>query len=100
MISTPPRRRQVPPRGEPPASSEARCGRRRGGSRAARIAAFAALAMATAGCLGGGPSEAAALEIEVVASYPHDVQAFTQGLLFHEGFLYESTGGYGKSSLR
>jgi glutamine cyclotransferase len=36
----------------------------------------------------------------VLASHPHDVSAFTQGLLFHEGELLESTGGYGKSTLR
>lgn len=37
---------------------------------------------------------------EVVKSYPHDGNAFTQGLIFHNGFLYESTGEYGESSLR
>ncbi len=37
---------------------------------------------------------------EVVASYPHDPAAFTQGLVWHEGGLYESTGLYGESSLR
>lgn len=37
---------------------------------------------------------------EIVKSYPHDGDAFTQGLLFHNGFLYESTGNFGKSSLR
>ncbi len=37
---------------------------------------------------------------EVVKSYPHDGQAFTQGLFFHNGFLYESTGEEGKSSIR
>ena len=37
---------------------------------------------------------------QVVAIYPHDPQAFTQGLIFDEGFLYESTGLYGESSLR
>jgi glutaminyl-peptide cyclotransferase len=31
---------------------------------------------------------------------PHDRSAFTQGLLLHEGTLYESTGQYGQSSLR
>lgn len=36
----------------------------------------------------------------IIDKYPHDRQAFTQGLLFHAGFLYESTGGYGSSSLR
>lgn len=37
--------------------------------------------------------------IEVVNIYPHDADAFTQGLLFHDGQLYESTGRYGKSVL-
>jgi len=36
----------------------------------------------------------------VVNTYPHDPQAFTQGLVYHEGFLYEGTGLYGQSSLR
>lgn len=36
----------------------------------------------------------------VVATVPHDPAAFTQGLLFHDGALYESTGLYGESSLR
>lgn len=30
---------------------------------------------------------------EVVKSYPHDPKAFTQGLFYKDGFLYESTGG-------
>lgn len=37
---------------------------------------------------------------EVVAVYPHDSQAFTQGLIYRDGYLYESTGRYGESSLR
>jgi len=37
---------------------------------------------------------------EVVNEYPHDSNAFTQGFEYHNGFLYESTGQYGKSSLR
>lgn len=37
---------------------------------------------------------------EIVKSYPHDGEAFTQGLIFHNGFLYESTGQNGQSSLR
>jgi len=36
----------------------------------------------------------------VINTYPHDPAAFTQGLLFHAGSLYESTGGWGTSSLR
>lgn len=37
---------------------------------------------------------------QVVARYPHDTNAFTQGLIFHNGALYESTGRRGQSSLR
>jgi glutamine cyclotransferase len=37
---------------------------------------------------------------EVVNVYPHDRDAFTQGLLFRDGVLYESTGLNGRSSLR
>lgn len=36
----------------------------------------------------------------VVHAYPHDAQAFTQGLVFADGQLYESTGLNGRSSLR
>lgn len=36
----------------------------------------------------------------VVRTYPHDPQAFTQGLFFRDGFLYESTGLKGRSSIR
>ncbi|MFN2493363.1 MAG: glutaminyl-peptide cyclotransferase [Pyrinomonadaceae bacterium] len=38
--------------------------------------------------------------VEVVRTWPHDRDAFTQGLLFHEGKLIESTGQQGNSSLR
>lgn len=37
---------------------------------------------------------------EVVKAYPHDPQAFTQGLFFLDGHLYESTGLEGRSSIR
>lgn len=40
------------------------------------------------------------LEARVLESYPHDPQAFTQGLLWHGDALYESTGLYGRSSMR
>ena len=36
----------------------------------------------------------------VVNSYPHDVGAYTQGLLFYDGWLYEGTGNYNQSSVR
>lgn len=37
---------------------------------------------------------------EVVKTYRHDQNAFTEGLFFHNGFLYESTGEEGRSNLR
>jgi len=39
-------------------------------------------------------------EYEIVHVYPHDPDAFTQGLIFHDGRLLESSGGVGRSSLR
>jgi glutaminyl-peptide cyclotransferase len=36
----------------------------------------------------------------VVKTYPHDRNAFTQGLEYREGFLYEGTGLVGRSALR
>ena len=38
--------------------------------------------------------------VQVVHTYPHDAQAFTQGLIYSGGHLYESTGLEGRSSLR
>lgn len=40
------------------------------------------------------------LNLQVVGSYPHDSKAFTQGLVYEDGFLYEGTGQYGQSTLR
>ncbi len=40
------------------------------------------------------------LRVRVVRRYPHDTSAFTQGLLWHDGHLYESTGLRGRSTLR
>lgn len=68
------------------------------------------------GCSGGRPGALAqtaapspvaassalapALKWEVLGSFPHDTSAFTEGLLWHDGKLYESTGLEGQSSLR
>jgi glutamine cyclotransferase len=38
-------------------------------------------------------------DIHVIHTYPHRSDAFTQGLIFHQGHLYEGTGTYGHSSL-
>ena len=39
-------------------------------------------------------------KLKVVKDYPHDMAAYTQGLFFHNGTLYETTGQYGTSSIR
>ena len=38
--------------------------------------------------------------VKVVGEYPHDVHAYTQGLFFHDGTLYETTGQWGESIIR
>ena len=50
----------------------------------------------------GSPTTGAALTYtyRVVNTYPHDQDAFTQGLVFVDGALYEGTGLYGYSTLR
>lgn len=50
--------------------------------------------------LGSGASAPAQYGYRVLRSFPHDPQAFTQGLLFWDGRLFESIGGYGRSALR
>ena len=38
--------------------------------------------------------------VKVVKEYPHRTDAYTQGLFFHDGTLYETTGQYGSSTIR
>lgn len=77
------------------------------------LAAACALAVGVAAACGNGgddtpPNEtetpmgppAPVIAVEQVRSYPHDSTAFTQGLVWRGGRLYESTGRYGQSSLR
>jgi glutamine cyclotransferase len=54
------------------------------------------------GCGSAMPGNASAptYRYDVVAVFPHDPDAFTQGLEFHDGKLLESTGEEGRSSLR
>jgi len=39
-------------------------------------------------------------DYEVVRVYPHDSKAYTQGLVYRDGYMYEGTGQYGESSIR
>lgn len=45
----------------------------------------------------GGPVQ---YTFNVVKTYPHDVTSYTQGLYWHEGYMWEGTGEYGNSKLR
>jgi len=46
------------------------------------------------------PDEIPVYTYNIVNTYPHSQDAFTQGLVYDNGFLYEGTGTYGGSSLR
>lgn len=46
------------------------------------------------------PNTHAAWTYTVINAFPHDPKAFTQGLVFEDGFLYEGTGLNGQSELR
>ena len=46
------------------------------------------------------PAKTPIISYTIVAEYPHDTSAYTQGLEFHNGKLYEGTGDFKTSSLR
>ncbi len=46
------------------------------------------------------PGQVPVWGFRIVATYPHDPRAFTQGLLYLDGALYESTGQIGRSTIR
>jgi glutamine cyclotransferase len=53
------------------------------------------------GCSVPGDSDAIPVyTYNIVNTYPHDRSAFTQGLVFEDGILYEGTGRFGHSTLR
>src|SRR5580704_10158062 len=60
------------------------------------------LAAALGTCACGPASQTGVPEYtyEVIHVYPHDPMAFTEGLFYLDGFLYESTGLEGESSIR
>ena len=71
-----------------------------------RRLAVAVLLVALAQLLPGQPSHRiyatrpSEYTFKIVRTFPHDPNAFTQGLAYRDGFLYESTGLKGRSSLR
>ncbi len=64
-------------------------------------AAFVFSCLSLQGCLIPGNSDVVPVySYNIVNTYPHDPDAFTQGLVFDDGALYEGTGLYGQSTLR
>jgi glutaminyl-peptide cyclotransferase len=58
---------------------------------------------ALASCACGPATQAGSIPVygyQVVHAYPHDPRAFTQGLFYLDGYLYEGTGLEGQSSIR
>lgn len=55
------------------------------------------LALVSAACSNAQVKE---YKVKVVKEYPHDAGAYTQGLFFHDGTLYETTGQWGESCIR
>jgi glutamine cyclotransferase len=63
--------------------------------------ALAFICLNLQGCSTPGNSDVIPVySYNIVNTYPHDPDAFTQGLVFDDGVLYEGTGLYGQSSLR
>ena len=67
-----------------------------------RFTSFSRCALLLLTALAGSAAHGAIPIYDVVVKnvYPHDAGAFTQGLFFSNGYLYESTGLQGRSSLR
>jgi glutamine cyclotransferase len=62
------------------------------------LAALLALLLAITGCDNARGQRSPTFEI--TARYPHDPAAYTQGLVWSDSVLYESTGQYGRSDIR
>jgi glutamine cyclotransferase len=68
--------------------------------RTPRPVALALTFAAVCACNGQNVPETPVATAEVLRSFAHDTSAYTQGLVWHDGFIYESTGRTGQSSLR
>lgn len=98
-----------PPTGEYPPACRRSNGRKWGGLLLANtgwMALFFLAALPAALWAGNGtagesmPRGTPSYDYRVIRTYPHDRQAFTQGLAYSGGFFYEGTGLHGLSSLR
>lgn len=64
-----------------------------------KILLLATLALSIAVC-SGCQAKVKEYKVQVVKEYPHSTDSYTQGLFFHNGQMYESTGQYGSSTFR
>jgi glutamine cyclotransferase len=67
---------------------------------AIRALAFASLSTALLLAPGAAQAAVPVYGFFIKNTYPHDPKAFTEGLFFRDGYLYESTGMNGQSSVR
>lgn len=65
-----------------------------------RLAGLVVLALTLTSCVDAQASRVPVYGYQVVHAYPHDRRAFTQGLIYLDGVLYEGTGMKGQSSIR
>lgn len=61
---------------------------------------FLCAVMALAVCASCSGAQPRRYGLKVVKEYEHDPSSYTQGLFFHEGQMYETTGQFGESTLR
>ena len=85
---------------EPPVATETHVSRRSLAKLGATIGVLAICAIGVTLLVGGAGSTAPVSGFQIVNAYPHDPQAFCQGLVFENGQLFEGTGQNGTSSLR
>ena len=52
------------------------------------------------GCAEAATDRITQYAVRILKTLPHSTQSFTQGLLYYQGMLYESTGHYGQSTLQ
>ncbi len=93
------RKRRRPQAGGPRRSSRSRWVIGGAAALAVIVAAWALVFSGTSPAGASQPLTVASLRVDVLRELPHDTTAYTQGLLWRDGALYESTGQYGSSRL-
>ena len=58
------------------------------------------IGLAQVGAVPAAPALAPAAPAQILATFPHDSRAYTEGLFWHDGYLFESTGELDRSSIR